>query len=399
MTTTILAPHSSRASGRMPRPTAPTAMRNVVFLSASSGGGHDGTARAFAAWMERAGIGTSAEIVDVYGGGLRALPWMSGIRRHSNTAWRTFAAIMERPAVMSVARALLRPIVVRRCVRAISRRPDLIVATHFVPAQFMREIAEHFDPAPSTLTIASDYEPHGAWFGNADLTIVSDPLGVECARARGVPAERLFPVPLLPARPAPAPEPQRNPRRGRELRVCAVMGADGTSAGRLFAVLRDLERRAPGGARIRIEVICGRNERLRARLVAVACRFRRVAVTAAGFVADVPGRLADADVALIRGSPLVLTEALAAGVPVLAFDWHAHEAAVAELLERWNCGYASRRPGQIASQMIRWMDHAGEMTAVRHGARSVLRGRFDESAVRAVLAALNVVARGERRAA
>lgn len=359
-------------------------VQQVVFLSARSGGGHDGTARAFAAWMERAGSCVRANIVDVYGDGLRALPWMARVRQHSNLAWRAFTATMSWPPLLRLARAVLRPMVLRRCARAITERPDLIVATHFVGAQFAREIAARFDPPVRTIIVASDYEPHAAWFGDADVTIVSNPLGVRRARLHGTPERTIFPVELLPAAPAPA---RATPRtsRGATLWICAVMGADGTSAGRLLRVLEQLERTWPEHGSVDVEVICGRNEGLRSRLSRATVAYRRVRVHAVGFVNDVQSRLACADVALLRASPLVLTEAVGQGTPVLAFDWHAHEGAVEKLIARWDCGSASRSPAAIARQLRAWDQHRDQLRRVRDRARRIAGLRFDDRAIRALI--------------
>lgn len=364
-------------------------IQHVVFLSASSGGGHNGTARAVAGWMERSGISAQIEIVDVYGGGLRLLPWMAVIRQHSNAVWRAFTAVMGWSPLLECCRAIMRPIVVRRCVRAIRQRPDVIVATHFTPGQFMREIAAHFDPPPRTITVASDYEPHRAWFGNADLTIVSDPLGVQRARMYGIATSRLLPVPLLPAGPS-AQYVEDKPRGHRDsIRLCAVMGADGTSAGRLLAVLDGIERAARDAVgappRFRVDVICGRNRRLRGRIMARASVYEYVHVNAVGFVDDVPTRLAAADIALLRASPLVLTEAAGQGVPILAFDWHSHESAAVSLLAQWGSGYASRRPADIATIALHWARNPDELAIIRRNAGCVARTRFDERTVETML--------------
>jgi UDP-N-acetylglucosamine:LPS N-acetylglucosamine transferase len=370
-----------------------TQIKDVVFLSASSGGGHNGTARAMVAWMERAGIEARFEIVDVYAGGTSVFPWLSRIRQRSNVIWRLFTAVMGFAPLLCVLRAIARPFVVGRCVRAIPRRPDLIVATHFVPAQFMREIAARFTPAPRTITVASDYVPHRAWFGNADLTVVSD-AGVDQARNCGMDYRQLFPVQLLPASPTDASGGEASRGKGDALRICAVMGADGTSARRLMAVLDQLDSASTGDAgtgdmaapvRIQVDVICGRNARLRERIARRAARFQHVTVNPLGFVNDVPLRLGNADVALIRASPLVLTEAAGQGRPVLAFDWHAHEGAVTSLLEFWGCGHASRSPRAVTRRLLEWARRPETLANARRKAGEVAAHRFDERTMRKLL--------------
>jgi hypothetical protein len=132
--------------------------------------------------------------------------------------------------------------------------------------------------------------------------------------------------------------------------VVAAAGADGTSAQRLQDLLRRLER-GPAGPHLQIDAICGRGRALRSTLLDLAARLRRVELRVHGYVGDLTARFAAADLALLRASPQALTEAVAAGTPVLAFDWHAHEAANARLLDVLGCGWGSRDPEAVAQAL------------------------------------------------
>jgi UDP-N-acetylglucosamine:LPS N-acetylglucosamine transferase len=364
------------------------------MISAKSGGGHDGTAQALACWIEKTWKGSVAwQCLDVYGGELRILPWLARIRHHTDRFWHAFFAIMEWPWALALARKVLARHLTNRVVRHISAPPDLLVATHFAGAQILAQVAARFAQRPATLIVATDYRPHRAWFAKADAVIVSAIPGLQRAYRFLPPGPLVIACPLLPSKPALPPSRQTD-HTGR-LRVLAVMGAEGTSGTRLCGLLRQLARQ-PWASRLDVQVICGRNSRL-AKLLSESARSWGYSaegtrdgptLTVAGFVTDLPERLASAHLCLLRASPLVLTEVVAAGVPALAFDWHAHEEANASLLERWGCGRASRSCKEGIQILESWVRDASALDAVKAAALRTAQSAFGERETRKVLGLL-----------
>ena len=76
---------------------------------------------------------------------------------------------------------------------------------------------------------------------------------------------------------------------------------------------------------------------------------------------------------------------LAAGVPALAFDWHPHEAANAELLEQWGCGHASRSVDVLAGILETWAAPTGRLDAAREATQRVARQAFGAEQMRPIL--------------
>src|SRR4051812_19314934 len=111
----------------------PPSVKRIVYVSASSGGGHDGTARALVESGRRLfGGDAHQEIIDFYGGGvLRGLPFLARVRYHLNWFWWLFLTLTDSRLVTRTLAALLRPFAVRFLRRQIGARPDVLVAVHF----------------------------------------------------------------------------------------------------------------------------------------------------------------------------------------------------------------------------------------------------------------------------
>jgi UDP-N-acetylglucosamine:LPS N-acetylglucosamine transferase len=355
--------------------------RHILFISAKSGGGHDGTAHALAHLLQAApGADITWQCLDIYEGRLRTLPWLARVRQYGTWLWSLFLKITAWPWVLRLFRWALAERMTRSVIDRVEQAPDVVIATHFAAAQILTNVAARLAPRPSTVIVATDYLPHRSWLASADLMLVSREPGLALARAICPPTQKIVPLTLLPCKPA---MPRRAPisRQGR-LRLLAVMGADGTSGRRLVRLLRAIAR-CDWSQLVEVEVICGHNEKLRETIAdlgqagtpagqgVTGDRAEGLRVHAAGFVTDLPQRLADADICLLRASPLVMTEAIAAATPAIAFDWHAHEAANAQLLESWGCGRSTRSTRELAAVLRDWVLDDALLTRVRERARQL----------------------------
>lgn len=332
----------------------------VLALSAQSGGGHDGTARALRQLLEAAHpAGIQWQCLDVYPRSLRLLPWLARIRHHTFGGWALFNRVTEWPWVLRLARWALVERLARSVLGRVEHGPDLLIATHFAAAQILDTVATRLPRRPVTLIVASDYRPHRAWFGKADALIVSRDPGLARARHFVSGDPQVIASTLLPCHPA-MPR-TSTPGREAQLRILVVMGAEGTSGNRLIRLLRAVSKR-PWSTLLHIEIVCGRNERLQEKLRALNVG------QVMGYVTDLPQRLAAADICLLRASPLVMTEALAAGTAVLAFDWHAHEAANAQLIEQWTCGRASKSIDELVDILQDWVRRPQHLRSAQQAA-------------------------------
>ncbi|MYQ74239.1 galactosyldiacylglycerol synthase [Streptomyces sp. SID4934] len=284
----------------------------VLLLGASMGAGHDAVSGELARRLRARGAAT--ELCDVLtllppgtGPALRA--FYRGTVRHAPALYAAIYALFlspgdgHRPGSAPLA-ATARARLLRR-VRAF--RPDLLVPTFHLAAQITGRLrAEGVLPVPSSVFV-TDFAVHRGWLhpGN-DLYVCLTAQGAEAARAAtGRPAAVSGPV-VAPefhrvAGPHPyAPEPGPPP-------VLLSTGAWGVGT----RTVRTARLLAAHGCRP--VLLCGRDERLRRRAARVP------GAVALGWTDDMAGLLGAARLLVDNAAGQTAVQALAAGVPVLAW--------------------------------------------------------------------------------
>ncbi|TWV25834.1 MGDG synthase family glycosyltransferase [Streptomyces albidoflavus] len=284
----------------------------VLLLGASMGAGHDAVSGELARRLRARGAAT--ELCDVLtllppgtGPALRA--FYRGTVRHAPALYAAIYALFlspgdgHRPGSAPLA-ATARARLLRR-VRAF--RPDLLVPTFHLAAQITGRLrAEGVLSVPSSVFV-TDFAVHRGWLhpGN-DLYVCLTAQGAEAARAAtGRPAAVSGPV-VAPefhrvAGPHPyAPEPGLPP-------VLLSTGAWGVGT----RTVRTARLLAAHGCRP--VLLCGRDERLRRRAARVP------GAVALGWTDDMAGLLGAARLLVDNAAGQTAVQALAAGVPVLAW--------------------------------------------------------------------------------
>jgi hypothetical protein len=111
--------------------------------------------------------------LDVYGEGLKVLPWLARIRQHTYHLWNLFFWLTEQPWLFPILRWALTGWLLRSVRVRIRFEPDLLVATHLAGAQVLDSLSSELPGAPATLIVATDYLPHRAWLAKADGLVVA----------------------------------------------------------------------------------------------------------------------------------------------------------------------------------------------------------------------------------
>ncbi|MER6056185.1 MGDG synthase family glycosyltransferase [Streptomyces albidoflavus] len=284
----------------------------VLLLGASMGAGHDAVSGELARRLRARGAAT--ELCDVLtllppgtGPALRA--FYRGTVRHAPALYAAIYALFlspgdgHRPGSAPLA-ATARARLLRR-VRAF--RPDLLVPTFHLAAQITGRLrAEGVLSVPASVFV-TDFAVHRGWLhpGN-DLYVCLTAQGAEAARAAtGRPAAVSGPV-VAPefhrvAGPHPyAPEPGPPP-------VLLSTGAWGVGT----RTVRTARLLAAHGCRP--VLLCGRDERLRRRAARVP------GAVALGWTDDMAGLMGAARLLVDNAAGQTAVQALAAGVPVLAW--------------------------------------------------------------------------------
>lgn len=302
------------------RPTtvsAPGRGHRVLVVTGSVGAGHDGAANELAARLRAAGV--AVDVRDY----LDAVPgWLATVLRdgYSNTvgyvpaAFELLFKLLERRRfAWRVTRALVA--LGDRTVQSwvTSRRYDVVVSTYPLASQCLGDLRERGVCDAPVLTYLTDPAAHVSWLhpsidGHLTVTPETAAQGLRDYGVRMVAAGPLVPAKF--SRPAPAAEVAR---LRRELGIpagkrVALLVAGSLGLGDLVPTVEDVV----AGGLVPV-VLCGRSERLRAKVAAVP------GAIALGWRSDVHLLTWMADLLIHNAGGLSFTEALVAGLPAITY--------------------------------------------------------------------------------
>lgn len=248
-------------------------------------------------------------------------------------------------------------------------RPDAILSVH---PMFLGAVLDVMEEAGLNIPLIAhevdlvditDYwfDPRIAW------VLAPSKEAYDCTLAHGVAPERLIQVGFPVRRrfiDAPAPEPHAGT-------VITVMsGAEGS--GMIYAVTRMLLKHTDA----KVNVICGRNKKLRKRLRDAFKRRYRGRLNPMGFVEDIQDVMAGSDLLVMRASPNTAMEAVALRVPVILFgqlagqELHNPDLLAAHGLARY-CPEPRLLPGLVRAMLA---DGGAAMAAMRQAQRAYAPG-------------------------
>lgn len=346
----------------------PDGGRRTLILSASMGAGHDTVAAELA--RRAAARGGRAEVVDV----LRLLPYGlgTGLRRGYQASVRhlpwVYAGIYgaflregrgPRPSGVPLAR-----LAGDRLTDLVDRlRPDVVVSVFHLAAQLTGHLRARGALRVPSAVFLLDFAVHRQWLhpGNDRYLCLTDTAAAGVRRALDASVVTTGPV-VAPAFRRPAP----GAARWRERFAARAPGRPPVllSAGAWGAAARPAATaRLLAGAGWLPVVLCGRNERLYARMS------REPAALALGWVDDMPGLLAAGHALVDNAAGQTAVQALAAGLPVVAhrpLPGHGAEG-VHRMADLGLCALAPDGPA-----LLRALDGLGEDTPER--AARVARG-------------------------
>lgn len=336
----------------------------LLFLTSSTGGGHQSAVAAVAEAVERQYPGRYAPVVcdPLTGpGAARISRWIARgygwLIRSAPPLWGLlYRATDSRAAAWLVQRAIA-GLTARLVTDAIAAcQPQLIVSFHPLTGQAALRARDAAASAAPVVTVITDLgPPHATWTcPRADRVVA--------ASEAGVPVGSQF----LAAPPTPAERAAQRRRLGHpdaEFLVLLTGGAEG--AGRLARRATALIRRLPD---VDVAVICGRNEFLRRRLDRFSARHHgRLSVH--GFVDDMGGWLRGADVVATKAGPATIAEAACCGTAMVLTGYlPGQERANVRAVTGAGAGVYWPRGNQFAGGIARLRADAGALAAMRAAA-------------------------------
>jgi len=301
-------------------------LRKVLLLSASAGAGHIRAAEAIEKAFNQAKDAESREVrhIDV-------LNYTNKLFRHLYSkayidlvnkmpevpGW--FYDKLDKPWKNERRRLALDKLNTRPFVKLLREyQPDLIVCTHFLPAEIVSWLKAKERLASRQVIIVTDFDVHAMWLvHHYERYFVALDEARAYLLALGIPAEKIT-VSGIPIDPVFAVKKDKHEMRVKHGlapdRTTILLSAGGFGVGSVDALVHSL---LPLQHRAQVVAICGRNEELKQRLTKLAARAKsdaNVLLKPFGYTKEMDELMTASDLVLGKPGGLTTSEALAKGL-------------------------------------------------------------------------------------
>ena len=355
----------------------------IVFLFSDTGGGHRASASAVARAMEIEYPGQfEVTLLDPFvEGGRPFVRWLvyryNFMLKHLPRTYGLVFHLTDNRAVMRAAIRLFgKGLRVGVHKYLDEKRPDAVVSFHPLMNHVTVDEIDHIGMKVPFITVVTDMvDLHRFWLTKrADLVIVPSAEARRYCIKRGLDPRKVH-VEGLPVNPnftGPPTSEERQATRdklGLEQKPTLLLAAGGEGAGRLGAFAASLDRADLG---LQLIVVCGRNEKLRAKL---AKRSWRGAVHPMGFVDNMPDLMRASDAIVTKAGPGTITEALVSGLPIFLTGFvPGQEEGNVRFVQEQQVGFYTPSPRKLVKAV------RDRMTADPHGFDR-MRGRAEKVAL------------------
>jgi len=301
-------------------------LRKVLLLSASAGAGHIRAAEAIEKAFNQAKDAESREVrhIDV-------LNYTNKLFRHLySKAYIDLVNKMpevpgwvydklDKPWKNERRRLALDKLNTRPFVKLLREyQPDLIVCTHFLPAEIVSWLKAKERLASRQVIIVTDFDVHAMWLvHHYERYFVAIDEARAYLLALGIPAEKIT-VSGIPIDPVFAVKKDKYEMRVKHGlapdRITILLSAGGFGVGSVDALVHSL---LPLQHRAQVVAICGRNEELKQRLTKLAARAKpdaTVILKPFGYTKEMDELMTASDLVLGKPGGLTTSEALAKGL-------------------------------------------------------------------------------------
>src|SRR5688572_5303708 len=301
-------------------------LKKVLLLSASAGAGHVRAAEAIEKAFKQDANGESREVHH-----LDILNYTNKVFRHLYSkayidlvnklpevpGW--FYDKLDKPWKNERRRLALDKLNTRPLVKLLRQyHPDLIVCTHFLPAEIVSWLKAKERLASRQVIIVTDFDVHAMWLVHhferyfvalEEARVYLEALGIPAAKitVSGIPIDPVFAIRKdkqeMRAKHGLAPD-----------RTTILLSAGGFGVGSVDALVNSL---LPLQHRAQIVAICGRNEELKRRLTKLAARTKpdaAVTLKPFGYTKEMDELMTASDLVLGKPGGLTTSEALAKGL-------------------------------------------------------------------------------------
>lgn len=301
-------------------------LRKVLLLSASAGAGHVRAAQAIEKAFKENGNGDAREVHH-----LDILNYTNKVFRHLYS--KAYIDLvnklpevpgwvydkLDKPWKNERRRLALDKLNTRPLVKLLrGYQPDLIVCTHFLPAEIVSWLKAKERLQSRQVIIVTDFDVHAMWLvHHYEHYFVAIDEARAYLEALGIPAQKIT-VSGIPIDPVFAKKKDKHEMRKKHGlepdRTTILLSAGGFGVGSVDALIASL---LPLQHRAQVVAICGRNEELKTRLTKLAARMKpdsTVLLKPFGYTQEMDELMVASDVVLGKPGGLTTSEALAKGL-------------------------------------------------------------------------------------
>lgn len=369
----------------------------ILVVYATAGAGHRRAAEAIAASAARHWPDARVECRDVLDDTPRVFrvsyPWMYQLLvQHLPWVWQVGYGMLDHGFVYAAIRPLRRLwnrlVAGRFLARLKAEPPDVLIATHFFPADLAASGKRAGWLKTKLVTVITDWHPHRIWISSeTDAFVVASQESVSDAEAAGARpgTVQVIGIPTAATEKSGVHEVRR--RLGLDpQRFTLLVTSGGTTVGpfyRIVEALLELEASRPG--RLQLVVVCGEDSRTAEKLKSLAEK-THAPMKVFGFVGNMPELMRAADLIVTKAGGLTIAEGLAHGVPLVIY--HAIPGQ-----ERFNARYISgkgaavmaRKPDEVVAALQRALDDKAYLEALKRAANQLSRPDAAEAIIREVV--------------
>jgi len=353
----------------------------VLIVSATIGEGHNATGRALEQEIRRLWPECDVrwiDTLDVMAPGLGPLArgaYVGGVESTPGVYDFFYRATRDSRPFTAVTKGLIGAWCGRRLAPIVDAYgPDVIISTYPLGSTGLAWLRRHRGLNAAVAAWVGDFAPHPFWvYGDLDVTYVMHDHAVPLARAADPAANvRVAALPVVDGF-AGADRAMARRRLGLPAdRFLAVLSTGNYAFGSVETAVEALLGAHPS---VQVVAVCGRNERLLRRLRAARDRYgdRLVAL---GWVDDMAGYIAAADVVVTNAGGVTALEAVAAERTVLMYQPIAGQGrANAELMRESGLALLCGTPEELAITAARLCAQPNRRTTVERLAREQARRR------------------------
>jgi processive 1,2-diacylglycerol beta-glucosyltransferase len=301
-------------------------LKKVLLLSASAGAGHVRAADAIEKAFKEVGNGEGREVKH-----LDILNYTNKVFRHLYSkayidlvnnlpevpGWMYDK--LDKPWKNERRRLALDKLNTRPLVKLLREyHPDLIVCTHFLPAEIVSWLKAKERLASRQVIIVTDFDVHAMWLvHHYEHYFVALDESRAYLEALGIPASKIT-VSGIPIDPVFAKHKDKQAMRAKHGlqpdRMTILLSAGGFGVGSVDALIASLLSLKH---RVQVVAICGRNEELKKRLTRMAARAKAdgtVLLKPFGYTKEMDELMTASDIVLGKPGGLTTSEALAKGL-------------------------------------------------------------------------------------